>query len=202
MKTSKISLYLVDDHNIFLDAFKSFISIKPEFVLIGHHSGCKLDIAEIISKNPQVVILDYYLQNNTGLYLLKSLRQNSFPGKIVFLSMTRDPKIKNALIQHGSDGFVHKETDGEIFLNGIKGLVNNHFSFLEIPEISKSQKVYKYFLTPKEFEICQLICSGFSSEEIKDKLFISIHTLHTHRRRILEKTESENFIQVCQKLTF
>jgi hypothetical protein len=43
-------------------------------------------------------------------------------------------------------------------------------------------------LSDREFEIVQLIESGLSSEEISEKLFLSVHTVNTHRRNILDKT--------------
>ena len=45
-----------------------------------------------------------------------------------------------------------------------------------------------HHLTPREFEIIKLVSSGLTSEEIADKIFLSVHTVNTHRRNILEKT--------------
>lgn len=44
------------------------------------------------------------------------------------------------------------------------------------------------FFSDREFEILQLIASGFDSDQIADKLFVSVHTVNTHRRNILKKT--------------
>ena len=48
-------------------------------------------------------------------------------------------------------------------------------------------------LSPREFEIVNLIQIGLSSKEIAVKLCISIETVHTHRRKILAKNNVKNF---------
>jgi DNA-binding CsgD family transcriptional regulator len=45
-----------------------------------------------------------------------------------------------------------------------------------------------------------MICAGIKSDRIAESLAISIHTLYTHRKRILEKTSSEHFMEVCSKI--
>jgi PAS domain S-box-containing protein len=54
------------------------------------------------------------------------------------------------------------------------------------------KKTFLTLLTEREEQILQLICLGYSSKEIAEKLFISIHTVHTHRKNMLEKTECKN----------
>jgi|GEM_PF-1116589 len=54
------------------------------------------------------------------------------------------------------------------------------------------KKIFLSFLTEREEQILSLICKGFSSKEIADRLYISIHTVHTHRKNMLEKTECKN----------
>jgi len=53
----------------------------------------------------------------------------------------------------------------------------------------------------REFEIIRLIESGLNSEEIAEKLFISTHTVNTHRRNILEKTGKTHISEVIYYLT-
>ena len=52
----------------------------------------------------------------------------------------------------------------------------------------------------REFEIIRLIASGLSSEEIAEKLFLSVHTVNTHRRNILKKTGKANISELIYDL--
>ena len=51
-------------------------------------------------------------------------------------------------------------------------------------------------LSDREFEIVRLIESGLSSEEVAEKLFLSVHTVNTHRRNILDKTGKESMSEM------
>lgn len=71
----------------------------------------------------------------------------------------------------------------------------------------KSRNIYLdadncYHLTKRELQILKLIQEGSSSIEIANRLFTSKHTIDTHRKNILKKTNSSNFIALIQKLSF
>jgi DNA-binding NarL/FixJ family response regulator len=51
-------------------------------------------------------------------------------------------------------------------------------------------------LSDREFEIVRLIEAGLGSEEIAEKLFLSVHTVNTHRRNILEKSGKESMAEL------
>jgi DNA-binding NarL/FixJ family response regulator len=50
-------------------------------------------------------------------------------------------------------------------------------------------------LTKRELEILKLVKQGLLSKEISDKLYISVHTVNTHRQRLLEKLGANNTIE-------
>jgi len=58
----------------------------------------------------------------------------------------------------------------------------------------------KFKLTKREVEILDLINEGFQTKEISDKLNLSTHTIKTHRKNILQKTQSSSLIQVLNKI--
>jgi two-component system response regulator NreC len=116
------------------------------------------------------------------------------------LTMNRDSYIRQAARLQGVNGFVSKEVDGELLLDGLVQLVDGQIDYLELITHSQEQELLPFNLTPQEKKVADLICSGQSTEEVATQLSISIHTVHTHRRRILEKTGADNFMQVCQKL--
>lgn len=59
-----------------------------------------------------------------------------------------------------------------------------------------------YNLTKREIEVLNYIREGLTNKELAAILHISIHTIETHRKKILQKTNSKNFIELFQKLSF
>lgn len=197
---SSISIYLVDDHKIFSQSFESYISTQEGFIMKGAGDGDTKTLNTIIYIKPDIVLLDYFLSTTTGLDFLQQLHRKGFKGIAILLTMNRDAQIKRAVKSFGARGFVSKETDGSELLLGIKQLIEGNIEFLEIPSELDTSVGSPYSLTEQEMKVANLVCSGLVSEEIAKKLNISIHTVNTHRRRILTKTHSENFVQVCLKL--
>ncbi len=61
------------------------------------------------------------------------------------------------------------------------------------------QSNLKTQLSERQLEITQMLAEGLSAEEIADKLFISSHTVRTHRKNILRKTNSKNTTQLVSR---
>ena len=71
----------------------------------------------------------------------------------------------------------------------------------------KSQNSYidaenRYNLTKRELEILNLIKNGMNSQQISDELTISKNTILTHRKNILNKSNSSSFIELIKKLSY
>ncbi len=196
-----ISLYLVDDHRIFTQSFQVFITLQDRYIWRGSSVGDRRTITDILHFRPSVVLLDYHLNGENGIELLRQLRAQGYPGKIVFLTMNRDQQIREAAKAYGADGFISKDIDGHELLEGIRRLIKGSVTYLEMPANGMGNE-YKYSLglTPQERRVAEMICAGIKTDKIADTLSISIHTVYTHRKHILEKTGSEHFMEVCSKI--
>jgi len=194
------SIYLVDDHMIFRQSFEAYLSTQTGLRFVGASDGQENTLDEIIDRKPDVVLLDFHLERENGFDILRKLREKGFMGKIVFLTMNRDSRVRDAVRSQGANGFVSKDADGHALLDGLRSLMEARIDYLEMPAERRNPNTNPYQLTKQEWKIANLVCSGLNSEDIAEKLFISIHTVHTHRRRILEKTASGTFMEVCRKL--
>jgi DNA-binding NarL/FixJ family response regulator len=195
-----ISLFLVDDHRIFSQSFEAYVTTQSGFIWKGSADGTGRSLRDILSVSPDVLLLDFHLKEENGLEFLRKLREAGYRGKVVLLTMNRDIHIRSAARTLGAEGFVSKEADGEELLAGVRLIVEGGLDVLEIAHARKDLQHNPYQLTRQELTVAGLVCSGMNSERIAGELDISIHTVHTHRRRVLEKTASSSFMEVCQKL--
>jgi DNA-binding CsgD family transcriptional regulator len=83
--------------------------------------------------------------------------------------------------------------------HGYHYYVGNDLSYFKYPDEELLQK--GNIFSGREFEIIKLIESGLGSEEIADKLFLSVHTVNTHRRNILEKSGKASIADLIYELT-
>ena len=195
MKNS-IKLCIVDDHILFVESFQAYLTIDGDLEFIEAFSDPALALEKVQGLSVDILLIDLNMSGMDGLTLLKRLVSNGFKGKIVVLTMENNFEKLKACRDHGASGYITKDTPGTLLLSGLKALHRNEIPFLELHSIKKRLNL----LTKQESFIASLVCQGMRSEKIASKLFISVHTVNTHRRRILEKTECNNFIEVCLKL--
>ena len=76
--------------------------------------------------------------------------------------------------------------------------LGNDFAYFRYPDDDLLNR--GNIFSSREFEIIKLIEAGLSSEEIANKLFLSPHTVNTHRRNILEKAGKETMAELIYDL--
>ncbi len=159
---------------------------------------------------------DYYLLMKNGIELLRLAFSVPVNNRKDYKQIS-DYRIKNAkgsyirvIEQHQA---LELDQSGNIWLalslldcspdqdvsSGIKSRIYNFKTgeFISLPE-SEAPSGDRFKLSKREKEILRLVQEGLPSKEIADKLFISIHTVNTHRQRILEKLDVSNSLEAIQ----
>ena len=76
--------------------------------------------------------------------------------------------------------------------------VGNDISLFRFPD--EELLSYGHHLTTREFEILKLVATGLTSSEVAENLFLSVHTVNTHRRNILGKYKKKHISDVVFEL--
>jgi DNA-binding NarL/FixJ family response regulator len=124
--------------------------------------------------------------------------------KIIALSMFGDEAYYYKMIDAGVKGFLLKNSEISEVTEAIEAVLDgdNYFSKELLYNVVKNLRASGMFadnkidLSEREVEILELICQGFSNQEIGEKLFISKRTVDKHRANILTKTNSRNSAQL------
>lgn len=202
METLKI--LIVDDHALFRSGLKNLLS--------GYYVGSEireatdgLDFFVILqSFVPDLVFMDIDMPLMDGINATKRA-SIEFPDiRIVALSMYGDDIYYYKMIDAGAKGFLLKNSDMPEVIEAIETVMNgdHYFSKELLLNIVKNLRKSKdgnwkaIDLSEREMEILELICKGFSNQEIGEKLFLSKRTIDKHRANILEKTASKNTAQL------
>jgi len=134
------------------------------------------------------------MPKKNGLEILKETTKSKKRTKIVFLTMYKDTLMARKALQAGASGYILKDNAFADLLYGIS-TVSSGGTFIS-PSVSRSfvkasdtEDKESQFLTLRESEILKLIASGLTNKQIADKLFISIKTVETHRKNIMQKLD-------------
>ena len=205
-----IRIALVDDHQLFRKSLVLLIATFDEVdVVFDTDDGTKL--LERLENGEQidVVLLDIQMPIMDGFEICTLLKKSNPDVKILIVSQLTTKEAVHKIMDCGANGFFTKNSPPELLEQAIKGIMNKDYYFdMELAAVVREailweKKVQSNFnftqkinLTGREVEIILMACKEMSSIEIGDKLCISTRTVEKHRKRIMEKTESKNFIGV------
>jgi DNA-binding NarL/FixJ family response regulator len=193
----KITLYHLDDHTLFVQGIFSLIGEEPEIQWLGSAQTAQEGIEEIIRLRPDVVLLDYFLPDKNGLEVAKELLSQNPEIRVLLLSMDNNPALINKCKKIGVLGFLPKTTDKKTLLETIKAVFEKKDLIAEFSEESLNKQVSDLaLLSKREKEIAILITKGYTSAQISEKLFLSLLTVNTHRRNLINKLKLTNSAQL------
>ena len=190
----KYSIYICDDHLLFLESIEAFFNLQEKYICIGHSSTLEKAYSEIIELKPDIILIDYHLKEKNGLDLLNMIRAASIESVCLMLTMRRDVNIRNKAKELGGNGYLLKSIGAEEMMLAFEKITQGSqrfFDSLEQERIKNGEDDRKT-LSNRELEIAKLVCKEFSTEEIALKLNLSTHTISTHRKNILKKLKLKN----------
>jgi DNA-binding NarL/FixJ family response regulator len=153
---------------------------------------------------PDVAVLDVAMPTLNGIEATQRITSSNSKISVVILSMHSDEGYVLRALRAGARGYILKDSAEDDLINAILNVSEGRTYFS--PEISrmlvedyvrelKTRHVDDTYdlLTPREREILQLIAEGKQNKEIAPILNVSLHTVETHRRNLLEKLNLHTF---------
>jgi two-component system, NarL family, response regulator NreC len=207
---SKLLLGIIEDQLLFRQGMKALVTNWPPIEVI-FESGDGYSVVEKLHALPQlphVLLVDLSLPPKgetefNGIHVTRDVTK-SFPAiKILILSIHKEESFIAELIEQGAHGYLVKDSDPQevrdaIFSVHTKGSYINKRTLSAIQNNMgkkkrlKEQRPGTANLTKREEEILSLICRQLTTEEIAEKLFISMKTVNGHRINLLQKTGAKN----------
>ncbi len=193
--TEKDSIHLViaDDHVLFIDGLKLLLKDESHIVIDDVANDGKELLHLLEYQQPDLILLDINMPKLNGLEATGFIKRSYPKIKIVILSTYNDNHIIEKAKQHGANGYLLKNCNKEDLLQTINLVDSGQSSFpYRTPKndnvFNSNDDFLKQFgLTKREAEIIQLIKGDLSNQDIADKLYLSIYTIETHRKNIMQK---------------
>lgn len=190
---------IVDDHKILRDGLKALIQ-EMENTIFEFEASNGLEFIRLLPNfNPDVVIIDISMPVMNGDEAVKQAKKIAPQLKFIVLSMHTDEHYFQTMKDLDVDGFIIKESDYnelELAINTVKKGGKYFSQQLLLNLIDKKNDKNLNSLTPREVEIVKLLSLGLSTQEIADKLNLSVRTIEKHRSELLLRTQSANSISL------
>lgn len=195
-----ISVYLVDDHRLFLSGVKAELS--EEFSIVGTAYDVDTAIEQVRGLSPDVVLIDVHMPDGGGIAVVEGVGETNPDVKFLALSVSDQAEDVIAMIRAGARGYVTKTIEPEdladairrihagdaVFSPRLAGFVLDAFAGAipsqDDPELDQ--------LTSREKDVLRLIARGFAYKQVARKLNISVKTVETHVSSVLRKLQLSN----------
>jgi DNA-binding NarL/FixJ family response regulator len=183
---NKISVLLVDDHNLVRRGFRRMLEDEPDMEVIGEAADGKEAIRLAKRLRPQVIVMDCALPGVNGLIATRRILADSPSCLILMLSMHSEDTLVRQALDAGARGYVLKSAINLELATAIRRVAAGETVL--VPELSRSSPLKgerPAGLTARELEILQLIVDGKSNKQIADGLDLSANTVAVHRANIM-----------------
>jgi DNA-binding NarL/FixJ family response regulator len=193
-----IRLLIADDHKMMREGLKSLLSKDPGMSIVGEAENGEETVNLSRKTAPHVAIIDVTMPDLNGIEATRKIIKDNPNIKVVGLSGHPDRHFVREMLKAGASAYILKQTAFDELIRAIHEVMAGR-TYLS-PEVTqglvdsyvrssprKGENPAFATLTDREREALQLLAEGRSSKEIANKMGVSVKTVETHRRNIMEK---------------
>lgn len=192
---------LADYQYLTRKALASLIEETSGFAIIGMNSDVELLEEDIQRKQPDLLVLELEGYDSASELLELTKRYSEMP--VLYMLPEPHSETIKQLLSAGAKGIICKRCDEYEIVNALNTVsANNRYYCSTIldqvmdMQSTQEQETPASILTDRELEILRLIAKGNTTQQIAEKLHISVHTVNSHRKNILKKLNLNSPIQL------
>ncbi|NJI73347.1 response regulator transcription factor [Sphingobacterium kitahiroshimense] len=192
-----IKIAITDDHPLLSEGLKNILSKEDMLEVVGCYPDAST-MHKALSDGPvDVLLLDINLPDANSIELIKPLRSKYPQMRIIVISVHNEYAVINSVLQEGAQGYIQKNASVEEIVAGVEQVIKgNKFLCSQTKNIverkSKDELKSVPKLTRREREVLTEASLGLTTGQIAEKLFISPHTVESHRKNLIEKFDAKN----------
>jgi two-component system response regulator NreC len=195
-----IRILIADDHKIVCDGLKALLEAQPEMEIVAQAANGREAVKLAHKQKPDMVIMDVAMPDLNGLEAVRQILTDHPHIKVIALSMHSDRRYVTGMLAAGASGYILKHCAFEELVHAIHIVLSNQvylspaIAGIVVQELAQSRMLRSrqspstaQSLTSREREVLQLIAEGHSARDIAQHLHLSVKTIETHRRQMMEK---------------
>ncbi|MGH1383698.1 response regulator [Kordia sp.] len=190
-----INVLIVDDHHLFAEGLEALFKPEDGIKIVAHAQNGHLVPSILEETEIDVILMDIDMPTIDGIATIQLLNKKGIDLPILMLTMHQSiQKIRDSL-KSGALGYIIKDASKLELVEAIKVTSQRKNYF----HTKINEQVFDYFrgknkakimvdeLSKREIEVVKCVAQGMNSNAIAETLFLSMHTVKTHRRNIMHK---------------
>jgi DNA-binding NarL/FixJ family response regulator len=199
---------LADDHKMIRDGLRALLEKQGNVEIVGEAADGQSAVQLARKLSPDVVVIDIGMPDLNGIEATRQISALKCKPKVIGLSMHADRRYVAQMLKAGASGYILKDNAFEELSKAIQTVMKGH-SYLspqvagtvvnEFKRTAKDDDGSAFsLLTKREREVLQQIAEGCSTKEIAGALSVSVKTIETHRRQIMEKLDLHSVAELTK----
>jgi DNA-binding NarL/FixJ family response regulator len=197
-QVDRLSILIVEDHPLFRKGLRTLISSVDDFELAGEATDGKQAVTTAIELQPDVVLMDLQLPEQSGISAIREIVATSPTTRILVVTLFHDDDSVFAALRAGARGYILKDAEEADMIRAIRSIANGDSLFS--PAVAS--RVLAFFanprpiapqifpsLTEREQDILYLLAQGKSNASIASELNLSVKTIANNVSNIFSKLQ-------------
>ena len=203
-----IDVLIADDHELIRDGFRKLFDEEEDIRMVAEAASAQEILELLRSQHIDIVILDIGLPDKNGIEVLKDIRAEKPGVRLLILSMHPEMRYARRAIRNGAAGYLTKDAPSETVIRAVHNIYHKGSYITD----TVADQLYQQMsgtgehmtheqLSDREYQILLLIGKGESVRSISEELGLSINTINSYRRRLMEKMKFKNNAEIVQYVT-
>lgn len=196
----KIKVTITDDHPLVTQGLQLVLAHESDIEVLSSFSNGADLMTWLTNHTCDILLLDIYLQDCSGLDLCLRISELYPDIHVIAISGQDESIVVSQMLQNGASGYVLKNAEGEEIVQAIREVFSGKTFLCRRTQAAVRKHPGTLSGVPKitrrEREVLMLIAEGLTTTEIADQLFISPHTVESHRKNLMEKFQVKNTTSV------
>ncbi len=199
-----IKILIADDHKVLVDGFVALFEKVDDFQVIGTVNNGKEVLNTLSTSEVDIVLMDINMPVLNGVETCKRISKKYPNIKVIALSMYREASFVKRMKQNGAKGYILKDDSADTIIEAIheiykgKEYYSDQLKNILYNQVFTKRSTNTTAVTKREKEVLALIAEGMTNKEIGKKLFVSDHTIISHRKNLIEKFDAKNTAELVK----
>ncbi len=201
-----IRIIIADDHKVLLDGFNMIFKDQAHIHVVA--TACHgLEVLDLLTvhEDIDIVMLDINMPQLNGIETCRKIAKQYPEVKVVTISMYKQASYVKRMKSYGAKAYLLKDDTAEEMITAIetvhagKEYYSNQLLGLLMNQVLYEPKDVLPTVSDREKEVLVLISEGYSNKAISAQLFLSVHTVDSHRKNLISKFNVKNTAELVKK---
>jgi DNA-binding NarL/FixJ family response regulator len=202
----KIRIILADDHEMVRAGLRALLKAVPGVEVIAEARDGRAAVRLAAELSPDIVVMDIEMPDLNGVEATRQIKANGAGPKVIALTASGSEQSTRQVLKAGADAYVVKTAAFKDFSEALQAIRTDKVylspgiadSVVKDANGNPLEPSPIGHLSGREREVLQLLAEGYASKEVAAKLHISVKTIETHRKNLMEKLQLHSVAELTK----